>query len=385
MPLALEDVDQHLPHRGFVLRHEDARAPARARRRRLGRRQGQLGPDRQAHGEAAPLAGPAPDLDLPAVTRHDAVRDRQAEAGPVLRLRREEGLEAALPDRLAHAGARVLDDAHDAIALGPRRERQGPALRHRVERVEEQVQEGLPQLGGIAGHRRHRREVEPHRVRHGARLGQVAPVRPGRLDHLADDLGDVDVLPGTGPAHPRELLDAADRLGAVLGDVLDDLELPAQIGRVDLALQELGAPDDHGEDVVEIVGDAARHLAQRAEALAPDDPLLGLLHRHEGRAQLRVEPAVLESHRPLGRQRQRQVLGARGERDGPAGDVVERREAPAPVGLPVHQLQHPEHFALRGLHRHHEHRLRAVAGLEVQGAVDRERRSRRRGVRRRRG
>ena len=70
---------------------------------------------------------------------------------------------------------------------------------------------------------------------------------------------------GTGPAHPGELLDAADRLGAVLGDVLDDLELPAKLGRLDLALQELGASDHHGEDVVEIVGDAARHLAQGAE------------------------------------------------------------------------------------------------------------------------
>ena len=105
-----------------------------------------------------------------------------------------------------------------------------------------------------------------------------------------------------------------------------------QIGRVDLALQELGAPDDHGEHVVEVVRHAARHLPQRPEALGPDDPLLRLLDRRQGGAELRVEPAVLEGHRSLGREGHREVLGAGGERDRIARDVVERREAQARSG-----------------------------------------------------
>ena len=111
------------------------------------------------------------------------------------------------------------------VALDPRRERRGAALRHGVQRVEEQVQESLPELGRVTGHGRHRSEIEPHRVRHAPRLGLVDPLRPGRLDDRADDLADVHVLPGAGPAHSRELLDASHGLRAVLGDVLDDLEL----------------------------------------------------------------------------------------------------------------------------------------------------------------
>ena len=197
------------------------------------------------------------------------------------------------------------------------------ALKSRFRKVS-RSSAGSPATGGTG------RELEPHRVRHAPRLGLVDPLRPRRLDHRADDLVDVHVLPGPGPAHSRELLDAPHGLRAVLGDVLDDLELAPQIGRLDLALQELGAPDDHREHVVEVVRDAAGHLAERAETLAPDDPLLGFLDRHEGGSELRVEAAVLEGHRTLGGQRDRQVLGARRERDGLARRC---RRATRSVGL----------------------------------------------------
>ena len=101
------------------------------------------------------------------------------------------------------------------------------------------------------------------------------------------DLVDVhrnEFLVGT---QARELLDAADRLRAVHGDRLQDLERAAhQVGVADVLLHELGVAEDGLEQIVEVVGDAAGELAERGQLLGLVELALDLsLHRdvaHDG-------------------------------------------------------------------------------------------------------
>ena len=70
----------------------------------------------------------------------------------------------------------------------------------------------------------------------------------------------------------RELLDAAHRLRTARGRLFDDVEAAphdVHVGRV--LAHELGVAEDGLEQIVEVVGDPARHLAERGE-------LLGLVH-----------------------------------------------------------------------------------------------------------
>jgi len=66
----------------------------------------------------------------------------------------------------------------------------------------------------------------------------------------------------------------ADGVRAVERGLLDDAE-PAQHPRVlHVLLQELRTAEDRGQEVVEVVRDARRHLAQRAQTLGADEVLL---------------------------------------------------------------------------------------------------------------
>src|SRR5215212_11422921 len=108
---------------------------------------------RRVHGEDdvegradALLAG---RLDPAAVVAHDVLRDPQAEARP-LRARREEGLEDAREVGLADAAPRVADLHGDGrlqgLLVDRGAHRDAPALLHRLLRVQQEVEEDLPQL-----------------------------------------------------------------------------------------------------------------------------------------------------------------------------------------------------------------------------------------------
>ena len=67
-------------------------------------------------------------------------------------------------------------------------------------------------------------------------------------------------------------------LGATRGRIVDELGNRGEMGLVRHAfLKDLDRPGDDGEDVVEVMGDAARELADRIHLLGLTQPLLGLV------------------------------------------------------------------------------------------------------------
>src|SRR5213594_2017552 len=72
----------------------------------------------------------------------------------------------------------------------------------------------------------------------------------------------------------RELLQPPHHLRTVLGRLLDDRERPPQPLVLRAAQQELHAPDDDRQEIVEMVRGAARQLAERAQRLALHQLLL---------------------------------------------------------------------------------------------------------------
>src|SRR2546422_8123848 len=71
---------------------------------------------REDHRKGRSLAGEGGDLDRAAVGADDALRERQAQSGPLLlRLRREERLEELLDDIRRHPWTRVADDHGDRL------------------------------------------------------------------------------------------------------------------------------------------------------------------------------------------------------------------------------------------------------------------------------
>src|SRR5438093_4396818 len=111
--------------------------------------------DRQRDQERRPTTNTAAYPHRPAVALHDALRYPEPEAGPFPWLRREERLEDLGEQVVRDALAGVLHLDLDGVApedlrfgarAGLRRDRDGPALRHRVRRVEQEVEEDLLEL-----------------------------------------------------------------------------------------------------------------------------------------------------------------------------------------------------------------------------------------------
>ncbi len=91
-----------------------------------------------------------------------------------------------------------------------------------------------------------------------------------------------------------EVLQPAHGAGAVHGRALDDLEPLAQLDVLDALEQELRAAQDGGEQVVEVVGHARRHLAERAQLLGAHELVLGRAQLAEGPRALLVQARAAE-------------------------------------------------------------------------------------------
>ena len=92
------------------------------------------------------------------------------------------------------------------------------------------------------------------------------------------------------------------------------------------------------------------------------------------------QPAVLQRHRRLRGEGGGEAHEALGVGNGLPLDGVHRGESPGGDPLAVDELQHADGLARGRPHRHDQHRLRAVARLLVEGAVDLEGRPRGRRV-----
>ena len=93
-------------------------------------------------------------IDRAAMALNDSVNDGESEAGALHYSRGEKGFETPLTDVLSHADAAVTDLHNDATGPRFRAQREGPASRHRVHRVEDQIRQHLAELRGIARDRR---------------------------------------------------------------------------------------------------------------------------------------------------------------------------------------------------------------------------------------
>ena len=191
--------------------------------------------------------------------------------------------------------SRTVTTALVPSVLSPKTRR--PPRGHGLERVGEEIGEDLAQLLGPPGHPRDGAGLDVDLVGDASALRLVLPARPGHLDDLAHDVEELHPTERPGPARPGELLDAPHRLGAVERRLVDRLEAPGELRRLRAAQEQLRAPDDDGEEVVEVVGHAGRHLAQRAKLLGPDQMVLGERQLAVRRRALLVEPRAPERQR----------------------------------------------------------------------------------------
>ena len=217
--------------------------------------------------ECRPLAGLAVEPDVAAALLHDPENHREAEAGPFAqRLGREKRLEDARLRRGVDALARVADSEHHVRARSHvdvrprvllvehhvrRLDRELPPAEHGVARVDGEVHQDLLHLTGVGlhvpqvdrGENRQRdvgAEQAPKHPLHS--YDALTKVEHLRLEHLLTAEGEELFREVRGP-HPCCV------------DLFD-------VGAEDLVELELGADhfcvaEDDGQDVVEVVRDAA--------------------------------------------------------------------------------------------------------------------------------
>ncbi len=258
-----------------------------------------VGQTRQIDLDARSVPGLAIDFYVAAGLFDKAINHAETEAGSFARrLGREKRIEGSLDNLLGHAGSGIRHRNHDIL---PRRDllvpigvsliemgigaldREFSALRHRIAPVDDQVQQGHFQLVGVAT--RAPQSAGQHGLDRDLRSERAA----GQVGHGSDQPVDVDrrrrerLLPreseqplgqGRGP------LGAAQRLGEARRDV-GGLPFHASLHRLDIA-------DDHGEQVVEIVRDAAGKLPDRLHFLALAGNGLGFLPLDDFTPQLLV-------------------------------------------------------------------------------------------------
>src|SRR6266545_6668409 len=105
----------------------------------------------QRDPERATLAFGTLHRDLAAMLGDNVPADRQPKPGAG-RLSRKEWLEKPVTDVRWNAHARVLNLDHGDAPAGQRADGQRAALRHRIDGVQDEVQEDLAKLIAVAAH-----------------------------------------------------------------------------------------------------------------------------------------------------------------------------------------------------------------------------------------
>jgi hypothetical protein len=289
----------------IVIHEQDpqAREHGRRQRHRHRLRTRRFG-EPQTHRRAE--ANGAFDADLGAVPLHHSVDHREPETRAAFALGREERLEASALRVLVHADAGIADfDFHVTAGERAGAHREGAALGHRIDGIEHEIGQRLADFT-LRSHddRKVARELRFQVDDDSALLRHVAPARARQLDHLTDQIVEVHRRElHLRFARPIELAHAHHRRGHIVDRTLDDLQVPAALraqGRFPCQ-QRFGVQGNRRDRVVDVVGDAARHLAERAQALLPQHGLLGL-----AKILVRVLQRAVELHVMC---RERHVLG----------------------------------------------------------------------------
>ena len=225
---------------------------------------GALVDPRQADGEGGAAPGLAHGGDVTAALVHDPVHRGETEAHALL-ARREERLEDA-PERLgvhAHAGVdrTELDERAFRELDVVDRDLEPPAVRHRVVRVHREVHDHLLELAGIRADRGRRRCGQQLEL-------DVLAEQP--LQQRSDRGEDLVQIDRTGLQHlaPAEREQLVGELSRALGRTADLAEVVGERRIAVRALQQQrGVAADRGQQVVEVVRDAAGEAADALELL----------------------------------------------------------------------------------------------------------------------
>ena len=212
---------------------------------------------------------------------HDTVGLRQAQSGAALAFRGEEGLEDAGLDVARHAGARVGHGHDGPIALRARGQADLAPVRERIHGVQDEVGQRFPQR--VPPPLNDHALLDIHLQVDATALGlrRVAPLWRRQLGDLAEHSPDVDTLAWRLAALVGKRQQPLDRLSAIHGRLNDRVQVLLGDGRVVLALERqarhLAIARDQREGLVQVVGDAAGHLTQRAQFVALGQLLSPLL------------------------------------------------------------------------------------------------------------
>ncbi len=176
----------------------------------------------------------------------------------------------------------VVDRDLDTVPLAIGRQTDQPTVRHGLQGVQEEVRERLPELRRVSRDRRHGRGLNVHVIGEPGRLGFVLPAGSRQLIHVPQEFDHVHRDVRTGGGGPGELLNPPDRPRPIQGRPLDDPKLLREGRREStLAQEELGSAEDGGQQIVEVMGHAARKLSERAKPFRLDEVGLGGLERLE--------------------------------------------------------------------------------------------------------
>jgi hypothetical protein len=221
---------------------------------------------RQVDTEGRPDVRLAVDPDGAAALLHDSEDSGEPEPRALARgLRGEERLEDASLGRLVDADARVAHgdhhvvSRHQAVVFGRerrvdlnvrRRDDELSALRHRVPGVHDQVHDDLLDLARIGLH-----ESEIGRQPR-LQLDVLAEEPRQHLAGVRDDLVEIEDL-GLHHLAATEREDLPREVGGPPSGRPDLLEVgPPWRRRAHFEQEDVAVAEDHGEDVVEVVGDA---------------------------------------------------------------------------------------------------------------------------------
>src|ERR687892_1742453 len=279
-------------------------SPARGWQRRSGGGVDRLLDPGKVDLEGRPLARLAVDPDEAAALLDDPVHGGEPESGPLSDLLRgEERLERVRLRLRVHAAARV---AHLEYDVGPGPHPAGPTGRERLVHV------GVRRLDDEAPTVRHGVARVHHEV--GDHLLELARVGLDAAEVRLDGGDQLDVLADQAPQHPLHVLhdlvqvedpwlehlpaaeseELAREVGRPLGRALHLPGVPAPwIVVGESTLEEVGVPQDPGQQVVEVVRDAPGETADGFQLLRPEQLLLEPLVLRDVFGDHEREPALV--------------------------------------------------------------------------------------------
>ena len=347
-----QKIEHHLAHIGIVLDQQDAHPAAhgalalgRVFDRQRGFGGGDIERDRRAGAERAR------DRDRALRLAHEAIDGAQAQAGAAAAfLGGEKRLEGALAHLVGHAAAVVGDrDRDEAPAVraglgfavdiarqrvaGPGAKAQPAAARHRIARIDRDIEQRRFELAGVgqAGRAGRRIHVDPDMLveraaQHvGQRMQQRIDVDRARLQQLAAREGEQLAGEfGAAPARPR--------------GGRDELLRTVFAGEQRQFLEHLQIALDDGQQVVEIVRDAAGQLAHAFEPLRVVQRLFAARALQAGREQRRQR---LHEARLLGAEALGLVRAHRQHTEDPSALGQRHRQRADQAGVEV-GLRHAE-------------------------------------------